>query len=254
MVRPQWGGDRLAPRDSVAKIAAERIKELIKRGDVVADGKLPNERALSQILEVGRSSIREALLLLETEGIIEIRPMKGSYVNSQQKYNASQFISWYNQYKPEILHLLETRLALEPMAAALAAERATNDQLAKLAKCHEEFVEYIMKNDILKISLGDEAFHDLIFEAAQNPLLQNLNRIIRKMQWDYRNKVFSIPMEAMKAVSQHDEILRCIRARDPEGAKENMIQHILISKRGLLDAAEAEARQMGHSTSSEGAQ
>ena len=100
-----------------------------------------------------------------------------------------------------------------------------------------------MENNVLKISLGDEAFHDLIFESSQNPLLQNLNNVIKKMLTDYRKKVFSIPKEAMKAVSQHDEILRFIRERNPEAAKENMIQHLLISKRGLLDAAQSEVNQ-----------
>lgn len=238
----------MAQRESVAKMTAQRIKEFIKNGQAGPDGKLPNERDLSKILSVGRSSIREALHLLETEGVIEIRPTKGSYVLSQENYNASNFVSWYNQYQPEIFHLLETRLALEPMAAALAAERATDEQLERLEKCHEEFVGFIMENNVLKISLGDEAFHDLIFESSQNPLLQNLNNVIKKMLTDYRKKVFSIPMEAMKAVSQHDEILRYIRERNPEAAKENMIQHLLISKRGLLDAAQSEVNQYAPSS------
>ncbi|GMA63483.1 FadR family transcriptional regulator [Alicyclobacillus fastidiosus] len=233
----------MAQRESVAKMTAQRIKDFIKSGEIRPDGKLPNERDLSKILMVGRSSVREALHLLETEGVIEIRPTKGSYVLSQENYNASNFVSWYNQYQPEIFHLLETRLALEPMAAFLAAERATDEQLERLEKCHEEFVGFIMENNVLKISLGDEAFHDLIFESSQNPLLQNLNNVIKKMLTDYRKKVFSIPKEAMKAVSQHDEILRFIRERNPEAAKENMIQHLLISKRGLLDAAQSESNQ-----------
>ncbi|WAH35774.1 FadR/GntR family transcriptional regulator [Alicyclobacillus dauci] len=230
----------MTQKESVAKIAAERIKDFIKKGEVGSDGKLPNERDLSKILMVGRSSVREALLLLETEGVIEIRPMKGSYVVSQENYNAAQFMSWYNQYQPEIFHLLETRIALEPMAAFLAAERVTEEQLERLEKCHEQFVDFIMENNVIKIALGDEAFHDLIFESSQNPLLQNLNNVIKKMLTDYRKKVFSIPKEAMKAVSQHDEILRFIRERNPEAAKENMIQHLLISKRGLLETAETE--------------
>ncbi|MDV2888404.1 FCD domain-containing protein, partial [Alkalihalophilus pseudofirmus] len=77
-------------------------------------------------------------------------------------------------YEPEIFHLLETRLALEPVAAFLAAERATEEQIKRLEEAHEEFIELIMQNDPVKITLGDEAFHDLIFEAAQNPLLENL--------------------------------------------------------------------------------
>lgn len=227
-------------RKSVAATTSERIKDFIKKGEIEADGKLPNERDLAQILQVSRSSIREALRLLATEGVLEIRPMKGSYVISQEDYDASRFVAWYNRYKPEIFHLIETRLALEPMAAALAAERATEEQIQRMERCHEEFTRYIMENNVLKIALGDESFHDLIFAAAHNPLLENLHGIIRHMLTDYRKKVFSIPMEAMKAVSQHDEILRCIREHNPDAARENMIQHLLISKRGLLKTVEPE--------------
>ncbi|MHB1629386.1 MAG: FadR/GntR family transcriptional regulator [Bacilli bacterium] len=162
---------------------------------------------------------------------------------SQENFDATRFVAWYNRYKPEIFHLLETRLALEPMAASLAAERATEEQIQRLERCHEGFIQYIMENNVLKITLGDESFHDLIFEATHNPLLQNLHTVIKKMLTEYRKKVFSIPKEAMKAVSQHDEILRCIRERNPDAARENMIQHLLISKRGLLEAVRAESAE-----------
>lgn len=221
---------------SVVTATVNRIKDLIKNGNFEADGKLPNERDLVQLLHVSRSSVREALRILAAEGILEIRPMKGSYVTSQEHYDASNFVTWYRQYEPEIFHLIEVRLALEPIAAELAAQRATDEQIKALDKCHEEFVGYIMENNVLKIALGDERFHELIFEAAHNPLLQNLHHVIQKLLTDYRKKVFSIPMEAMKAVSQHDEILRHIREHDSEAAKHNMIEHLLISKRGLLDA------------------
>lgn len=223
---------------SVVATTVNRIKDLIKSGNFEADGKLPNERELVQTIQVSRSSVREALRMLAVEGIIEIRPTKGSYVISQEQYDASNFVAWYHQYEPEIFHLIETRLALEPMAAELAAERATKEQIEALEACHEEFIGYIMENNVLKIALGDERFHQLIFEAAHNPLLQNLYQVIQKMQIDYRKKVFSIPKEAMKAVSQHDEILRFIRERNPEAARQNMLEHLLISKRGLLDAVE----------------
>lgn len=240
-----WENKCMSTEKSVVAMTVNRIKDLIKNGSVEDDGKLPNERDLVQMLQVSRSSVREALRMLAVEGIIEIRPMKGSYVISQEHYDASNFVTWYHQYEPEIFHLIETRLALEPIAAELAAERATKEHIEALEACHEEFVGFIMENDVLKIALGDERFHELIFEAAQNPLLQNLHQVIQKMQIDYRKKVFSIPKEAMKAVSQHDEILRHIREHNPEAAKQNMTEHLLISKRGLLDAVEKTSESNG---------
>jgi GntR family transcriptional regulator, transcriptional repressor for pyruvate dehydrogenase complex len=220
----------------------EAIKNFIKKSEITGNRKLPTEREFASMLNVSRSTVREALRVLEAAGIIEIRPTKGSYIVHKEDYNASVFMDWFKSYEPEIYHLLETRLAIEPMAAFLAAERANDEQIKKLETAHEEFIELIMQNDPVKITLGDEAFHNLIFEAAQNPLLENLHNITKKMLTDYRRKVFSIPKEAMKAVSQHDEILRYIREHNPELAKDNMIQHLNISKRGLIETVETEKK------------
>lgn len=230
----------MASRESVMELTVERIKDFIKNGGAEENGKLPNERELAQILQVGRSSIREALRILEVLGIIEIRPTKGSYVIIQESFNPSDFLNWFNRYKPEIFHLIEVRLAIEPMAAYLAAQRGTDEHFKKLEKCHNDFVLYIIEGNPLKITLGDEAFHDLIFEASQNPLLQNLHNMIKKFLTNYRKKVFSIPKESMKAVSQHDDIFRFIRERNAESAKESMVQHLILSKSGLLNAVQKE--------------
>ncbi|UOF90286.1 FadR family transcriptional regulator [Fodinisporobacter ferrooxydans] len=233
----------MAGRESVVELTVERIKDFIKNGGVDDSGKLPNERELAQILEVSRSSIREALRILEAVGIIEIRPTKGSYVIKQESFVPSEFLNWFNRYQPEIFHLIEVRLAIEPIAAFLAAQRGTDEQIQKLEKCHNDFVQYIIEGNPLKITLGDEAFHDLIFEAAQNPLLQNLHNMTKMFLTDYRKKVFSIPKEAMKAVSQHDEILKYIREHNPDLAKDHMVQHLEISKSGLLDAVQKEGKE-----------
>ncbi|WEG11120.1 FadR/GntR family transcriptional regulator [Pullulanibacillus sp. KACC 23026] len=226
--------------ESVVESTVARIKEFIKEGGTNENGKLPNERELSQILQVGRSSVREALRILEAVGIIEIRPTKGSFVVERKNFDSSEFLHWFNLYQPEIFHLIEVRLALEPVAASLAAQRGTEEHFKKLEKCHNDFVQYIINGDPLKITLGDEAFHDLIFEASQNPLLQSLHEMTKKFLTVYRKQVFLIPKEAMKAVSQHDDILRCICDRDADAAKEYMVQHLLMSKTGLISAVQKE--------------
>jgi GntR family transcriptional regulator, transcriptional repressor for pyruvate dehydrogenase complex len=229
-------------RESVVQNTVEGIKDFIKKSEMNGSRKLPTERAFTAMFSVSRSTVREALRILEAAGIIEIKPTKGSYIVKAEDYNASTLMGWFTSYEPEILHLLETRLSLEPMAAFLAAERATDEHIKKLEEAHEEFIEFILQNDPIKITLGDEKFHKLIFEAAQNPLLENLHSFINAMLIDYRRKVFSIPKEAMKAVSQHDEILRQIREHNSNLARENMIQHLNISKRGLLETVEFEKK------------
>jgi GntR family transcriptional repressor for pyruvate dehydrogenase complex len=231
-------------KESVVIKAVNEIKSFIKKNEMNGNRKLPTERDFASMLNVSRSTVREALRVLEASGIIEIRPTKGSYIVQKEDYDASNFMDWYNSYEPEIFHLLEARLAIEPMATYLAAERATDLHIQKLEEAHEEFIDLIIQNDPVKITLGDEAFHDLIFEAAQNTILENLHSIIKKMQTEYRRKVFSIPKEAMKAVSQHDEILRYIRNHEPELAKENMIYHLNISKRGLIETVELEKKTL----------
>jgi GntR family transcriptional repressor for pyruvate dehydrogenase complex len=227
---------------SVVLHTVEEMKDFIKYRETDGNRKLPTERDFAAMLNVSRSTVREALKILEASGIIEIKPTKGSYIVQQEDYNASTLMNWFTSYEPEILHLIEARLSLEPMAAFLAAERATEEHIKKLEEAHEEFIKLILQNDPVKITLGDEKFHKLIFEAAQNPLLEHLHSFIDSMLINYRRRVFSIPKEAMKAVSQHDEILRHIREHNSEEARENMTQHLHISKRGLLETVELEKK------------
>jgi GntR family transcriptional repressor for pyruvate dehydrogenase complex len=229
-------------KESVVISTVEEIKDFIKKNQINGNRKLPTERDFAAMLNVSRSTVREALRVLESSGIIEIRPTKGSYIVQKEDYNASTLMDWFTSYEPEIYHLLETRLSLEPMAAFLAAERASDNHIKELEEAHEEFIQLILQNDPVKITLGDEKFHNLIFKAAQNPLLENLNNIINKMLIEYRRKVFSIPKEAMKAVSQHDEILRQIRSHNSELARENMLQHLNKSKSGLIETVELEKK------------
>jgi len=229
-------------KESVVLNTVEDIKEFIKKCESNINRKLPTERDFAAMLNVSRSTVREALKILEASGIIEIKPTKGSYIVQQEDYNASTLMHWFTSYEPEILHLVEARLSLEPMAAFLAAERATDEHIKKLEEAHEDFIKFILQNDPVKITLGDEKFHKLIFVAAQNPLIENLHSFINSMLISYRRKVFSIPREAMKAVSQHDEILQHIREHNSEAARENMVQHLTISKRGLLETVELEKK------------
>ena len=110
---------------------ARQVSELIQSDNVNPGDKLPSERDLANILNVSRPSIREAMIALEVSGVIEVRTGSGIYVCE------NQFVPVTDEGVGPF-EILEIRLIVEPAACALAAERITNEQLARLQQLYTE--------------------------------------------------------------------------------------------------------------------
>ena len=120
--------------------------------------KLPSERDLANMLNVSRPSIREAMIALEVSGVIEVRTGSGIYVCRDQSVPiADEGVGPFE--------ILEMRLLVEPAACALAAERITNEQLARLQQLYRELER---SNGTQQMEAFDEQFHNLIGEATEN--------------------------------------------------------------------------------------
>lgn len=233
-------------KDSVVRRTVEQIKELIRNGVQDDDAKLPTERELATNLHVSRSSVREALRILSADGVIEIIPNKGSYVVGVDYKEAIEKMFLENEIT-EILYLIEVRLAIEPMAASLAAERATEDQIQNLEQCHEELVNKILSKKVEDIAFIDEKFHDLVFQSAHNPLLHALYNFIKKLLKPHREEVLAVPIEAMKAVVEHDAITSAISQHDTKLAMQSMLQHLVNWRKTLFDKAEVDCSILSNS-------
>lgn len=201
----------------------ERIHDEIVR--MIVDGELAagapiDERDLVGRLTVSRTPFREAISMLEKEGLIEVRPYRG--------YNVRAFT------KKEIGDLYELRKTLEGLAVRLAVKRITDEDVEELASLLTDAVECLHADDMAGYSDRDRKFHERIAELSDNRSLRDaLGRISLQMQ---ACRVFAnqSPDLAERATHERDAILEALRKRDAKAAERRMQEHISDVQRSVL--------------------
>lgn len=217
----------------VPKRRTEKISELVAR-DIVHDMKglapatmLPAEAAMLERYRVGRASLREALRILEAQGLIVIRPGPGGgpMVAPVQSRDFARMTALY-------LHLsgatygdvLAARLVMEPVMAKLAAERQDTGQLARL----EEFIlPATAPVDDATYMASSSDFHDLLSGLSSNPVLDFMGRALKDIYTErFEHTVF--PMEARGRIAHdHGAIAKAIVAGNALRAERLMRDHMI---------------------------
>ena len=202
----------------------DQIRALIKRGEFTAGSRLPPERDLARQLGVSRPSVREALIALEVEGLVEVRIGSGIYVRAPDGVAASD--------PPEAaagpFELLRARYVIESECAALAAKSAKRAQVAAMEEALDE-----MERDMdagRQPLPGDRLFHLRVAEATGNGALVH----VVKLLWDERTGElftrlehhYDTPELWRSAMSEHRAVVRSIAARDADGARAAMQRHL----------------------------
>jgi GntR family transcriptional repressor for pyruvate dehydrogenase complex len=215
--------------DGVARQIADLIEhQVLKPGE-----KLPGERGLTERLGVSRTAIREALRVLEGLGMVEVSPGKGTFVAdlASPRRIASRWREWLSQHRHEVLDLLEVRQGLEPQAAAMAAERASKQEVDALLETLAAMKDAIDRNDIQAIVASDVEFHDRISRATRNRLLIELNERINYLLLESRHAVFEKPGRAIDSYHAHRVVAQAIARRDRVRAATAMRRHVQQAKR-----------------------
>jgi DNA-binding FadR family transcriptional regulator len=203
---------------------ADQLAELIRSGEFPPGERLPSERDLAQQLGVSRASVREALIALEIDGLIDIRVGSGVYVTARRVAAANSMLV----AEPGPFEVLAARGLVEGETAALAAANATVADLARiretLSLMREEFDARASALD------GDALFHVRIAEASANGALAHLV----KQLWDFRqgsmfrkiDQHFDVPARHAAAIGEHLAVIEAIERRDAEAARAAMLRHL----------------------------
>lgn len=219
---------------AVANEAIGTIKEMIARGDVRAGQRLPAERDLAARLGVSRPSLREAIRALIALNILESRHGQGTFVSTLDPELLAEPIDFLLQVNAgSFVALFEARRALEASAAALAAERATDLELTNL----EDFVK------LGRTKLGDSdafidhdvEFHARIRQAARSPILASMLASVSTLSYLSRRRTAQSPATRARALSDHEAMVKVLKARDPQAAHNAMVQHLEHVREGLKD-------------------
>jgi len=208
-----------------------RIKSMIADGTLAPGTKFPPERDLAIQFSANRTSVRQALKVLEIMGVLTQRVGDGTYLSNSAETILNEPLDFLVLLDDLSHHeLFETRLIVEPELTARAAQRATAEDIAALRAA----VSAMEKSKNTKERLtADMAFHDAVFRASGNRICQLLFKQIHRTVLTSMSHL-SNRVSLEQPLMYHRRIYKAIRERDAEGARQAMYEHILDA-RSLLD-------------------
>lgn len=200
----------------------ESLREAIILGRLKPGERLM-EIQLAEEMGVSRTPVREAIRKLELEGFVVMVPRKGAYVAGVSV--------------KDIADVFEVRQALEGLAAALAADRITEEEMEELEKV---ILQISGEEDILTVVKGDHEFHELIYRASRNQRLTQIITHLSEQINRFRLTSLSVPGRLKIAVGEHKKIIEAICGRDVDLAFKLASEHMENAEQNLLNAIREE--------------
>lgn len=232
------GGNQLMMLKPITKTriserAIEQIKELIVRENLEPGSKLPSERFLVTAFGISRTSIREALRMLEIMGLVEVKPGKGVFVKGLTADLFMPLSSLLSTHQETLHHHFEARLLLEPEASAMAANRASKKDIRRLRKVIESFKDNLQKDNLVGLIRADIQFHRLIANATNNRTIEMTMNTITRYDFDGWKMSLRTKKRPLKTIAEHTRILDAIEAGDEKKARSAMRSHLKAAVRSL---------------------
>jgi GntR family transcriptional repressor for pyruvate dehydrogenase complex len=224
-------------RRKVYEQIAEQLLAQIAGGRLRPGDPLPPERELTESFGVGRSSVREALRMLESQGVITARGGALVVANAANPLGSSLRLLFALDGAAGMHDLFELRRILDCEAAALAAERWDEQQVAAMDEATANMTAALAEGDGGRFIDADLRFHLAVAEATGNRLLLHNMQAVRELVRRALLTVFLIPGSPDSAIPEHRAIRAAIAAAEPERARQEMRAHLV---RVELDIARAE--------------
>ena len=187
------------------------LREAILRGDLVPGERLM-ELQLASKLGVSRTPIREAIRMLEQEGLAITIPRKGAIVAGMTE--------------KDMQDVLEIREALEELSVQVACDKITDEQIAMLRETMENFKESLESGDIKRMAEADVEFHNVIYQATDNPKLINMLSNLQEQMYRYRVEYLKNPDNHDQLLQEHEAIYKGILEKDKYGVTQMIRRHI----------------------------
>jgi GntR family transcriptional repressor for pyruvate dehydrogenase complex len=209
-------------------VLANHLREQILNGQLAEGSALPVERELAATVGLSRGTVRDALRVLEIEGLITTRPGRagGSFVRRPDATTLQRSLNALVSGRGvRFRSLLETRDALEPAAAELAAAHRTEEDLARLEELSEQLRDSIP--DIPRFLALNVDWHVAIVTASHNEIMQIiLDSLSRAILSATDISEFNTAQTMTDTLTAHDRILSAIRKQDPQKALSAMSKHV----------------------------
>ena len=217
-------------KKTLAEQTSDRLTEQIIAGEFAKGGQLPNEFQLAEQLDVGRGTIREAIKILASKHIVEIRRGYGTYIAEKPgRIEDPLGLTFIDDKKKLASDLYELRLLIEPPIAALAAERASEADLGAIQITCEKIEENVRRE--LPWTEEDIALHESIANASGNQVVSNIIPIIHSAVKTFA-ELYGKPLTET-TLSSHRAIVTAISNRDAALANQAMAEHLQRNKHYL---------------------
>ena len=192
-------------------VVFQTLRTAILKGELKPGERLM-ELQLAAKLGVSRTPIREAIRMLEQEGLAKTVPRKGAHVAKMTE--------------KEMEDVLQVRQALEELAARTSCERFTRAQLQELQQAQHTFEQSTARGNVKEIAQADVEFHDVIYRGADNPRLTMMLNNLREQMYRYRVEYLKDSSCYPQLVREHQEMVQAFSARDREAVITILRQHL----------------------------
>ncbi len=220
---------------------AEDLRTELSNGTFKVGDRLRPERQIAEEMNVSRSLLREAMIMLEIEGLIDVRKGSGTYIMRLP-------VSDQPENKPDLedigpFELLQARQLIESNVAAFAASMVTKADILRMRDALDK-----ERQDLASGKDGydaDEEFHLLIAEATQNSVLADIVKNVwqqrtRSKMWDKLHERILDTTYRKEWLTDHREIMEALQRRDPMAARQAMWQHLENVKKRLLELSDVD--------------
>ncbi len=219
---PQNLGKPVANRIDIRTLhqdVAGKLREMIRKGALVR-GQRIIEAELCEQIGVSRTPLREALRVLESEGLVERFPHRGAHIRQPSMH--------------EIQEMFEVMGVLEGTCARLAVKKMTPSGWRRIERLHRKLEAHFAEGDREKYIAVNNIFHSLVQELAGNRVLDDIVRRLREKVALYRHQQIYEPGRFDESMREHREILEALCRRDPDAAETCMKGHLDRQCRALV--------------------
>ena len=216
----------------ISEEIVSQVKQLISKGELKPGDRIPSERDLATMLGVSRPSVREAIMVLEAMGFVESRQGGGTYVKALTEASImNPLAKLVEKRDPELLRsLAEVRMGLESWSAYLAAQRATDSDIAEMRRLYK-----VMEKQVAKGGWSpdvDAEFHYAITAASHNSLqmhvLDSIHSLFHATIQVALMEFYQQEGHVQLLLAHHHDIMEAIAAHDPELARSKMVEHLAM--------------------------
>lgn len=192
-------------------VVFQTLRTAILKGDLKPGERLM-ELQLASKLGVSRTPIREAIRMLEQEGLARTIPRKGAEVAGMTEKDMED--------------VLQIRCVLEELAARLSCQNITDEEMRKLKIAMVAFEEKTREGNVVELAKADVTFHDIIYRAADNPKLLVLLNNLREQMYRYRTEYMKDDRIHPVLIREHKEMVKALESRDQELVAREVRQHL----------------------------